>query len=151
MTIEFLKKIENIDKDIKDLRKRLDALNIKQNKIVTDSVKGSEKEYPYIEHNFKVEGVSIFTPKNKKLKNKYKKMLKSKKYKLEKLKVQLEYELNYIDDSEILKIIRFKYIDGLTWLQVMFEMGYSSESKAKMKLKRFFKKNNKCDKCDEKK
>lgn len=140
MTKEFLKQIENIDKDIQDLKKRLKTMDKKQKDVVTDSVKGSSKEYPYTYHSFKVEGVTIFTPKNKSLRNKYKKMLKSKKNKLEKLKVQLEYELNYIDDPEILKIIRLKYIDGATWVQVMFEMGYKSEERARIKLKRFLEK-----------
>ncbi len=139
MTKEFLKQVENVDKDIQDLEKRLKAMDKKQKDVVTDSVKGSSKEYPYTYHNFKVEGITTFTPKNKSLRNKYKKMLKSKKHKLEKLKVQLEYELNYIDDPEILKIIRLKYIDGKTWVQVMFEMGYNSEDKARKKLKRFLK------------
>lgn len=140
MTKEFLKQVENVDKDIQDLEKRLKAMDKKQKDVVTDSVKGSSKEYPYTYHNFKVEGTTMFTPKNKNLRNKYKKMLKSKKHKLEKLKVQLEYELNYIDDPEILKIIRLKYIDGATWVQVMFEMGYKSEERARIKLKRFLEK-----------
>ena len=67
-------------------------------------------------------------------------MIKNKEYKLEKLKIQLEYELNYVKDAEIKDIIRYKYNDNKTWLQIMFLMGYNSESKAKMKLERFLRK-----------
>ena len=74
------------------------------------------------------------------LKAKYRKIIRSKTYKLEKLKVQLEYELNYIDDPEIRDIIRYKYNDNMTWIQVMFKMKYKSEEKARIKLKRFLEK-----------
>ena len=45
-----------------------------------------------------------------------------------------------MQDAEIRNIIRLRYNDNKTWLQIMFEMGNSSESDARMKLERFFKK-----------
>lgn len=147
MTKEFLDKIENTNKELESLNKRLAKIEKKENTVVTDSVQGSSRSYPYIKHNCIIQGVEI--PQNRNLKKKYKKMIKHKKYKLDKMKIQLEYELNYIKDADIKDIIRYKYNDNMTWLQIMFEMKYSSESTAKMKLKRFLEKNNKCDKCDE--
>ena len=138
MTREFLEQIENISNEIDSLQTRLDKIENKECRIIQDSVKGSSTGYPYIKHNCVIEGVEV--PKNKNLKHKYKKLIKSKKYKLEKMKLQLEYELNYIDDSEIRDIIRYRYNDNMTWLQIMFKMNYASESTAKMKIKRFFKK-----------
>lgn len=148
MTKEFLDKIENTNKELVSLNKRLKKIRNKESSVVTDSVQGSGRNYPYIKHNCVIEGIEI--QKNKKLKKKYEKMIKHKKYKLDKMKIQLEYELNYIEDSDIKDIIRYKYNDNMTWLQIMFEMKYSSESTAKMKLKRFLEKFNRCDKCDEK-
>lgn len=139
MTKEFLDEIENINNELEGLRKRLAKLEKGKDDIVTDSVKGSSKYYPYTEHSYKIEGIK--TPKHKGLRNKYKKMIKSKKYKLEKLKVQLEYELNYVKDSEIRDIIRYRYNDNKTWIQIMFLMDYGSENKARMKLERFLEKN----------
>ena len=149
MTKEFLDNIEHTHKELEGLKKRLSKIENKENTVVKDSVQGSSNNYPYIKHTIKVEGVGI--PKNRHLKHKYRKMIKSKQYRLDKLRVQLEYGLNYVENSEIRDIIRYKYNDNMTWLQVMFEMGYSAESTAKMKLKRFFEKNKKCDKCDEEK
>ena len=57
-----------------------------------------------------------------------------------KLITNLEYELNNVEDSEIRRIIRHKYEENLNWIQIMFKMNYDSESKAKMKLKRFLEK-----------
>lgn len=80
-------------------------------------------------------------PKNAGLKRKYKKMIKNKAYRLDKMRLQLEYELNYVENAELRDIIRYRYNDNKTWLQIMFLMNYSSESVAKMKLKRFLEKN----------
>lgn len=138
MTKEFLDEIENTNKELESLKKRLAKIENKECTVVKDSVQGSSKSYPYIKHNCVVEGVEI--PKNRNLKNKYKKLIKSKKYKLEKLRVQLEYELNYVKDSDIRNIIRYRYNDNKTWLQIMFLMKYNSEEKARIKLKRFLEK-----------
>lgn len=147
MIKETLDEIENVNRELQSLRKRLQRIEDKENTVVQDSVQGSSRSYPYTKHSMQIVGVEV--PKNRHLKRKYRKMIRNKTYRLEKLKIQLEYELNYIKDSEIREIIRYKYNDNMTWLQVMFKMGYSSESTAKMKLKRFFEKNNKCDKCDD--
>lgn len=138
MTKEFLDKIENTNKELESLNKRLIKIHKQESKVITDSVQGSSRNYPYIKHNYVVEGIEV--AKNKNLKKKYEKMIKSKTYKLEKMKIQLEYELNYVEDADIKDIIRYKYNDNMTWLQVMFKMEYNSESKARMKLERFLEK-----------
>lgn len=139
MTKEFLSKIENTNKELENLNKRLAKIEKKENTVVTDSVQGSSKNYPYIKHNCIIEGVEI--PKNRNLKHKYRKLIKNKKYKLEKLRVQLEYELNYVKEAEIRDIIRYKYNDNKTWIQIMFLMKYNNEDTARKKLIRFLEKN----------
>ena len=138
MTKEFLDKIENTNKELESLNKRLAKIENKESTVVTDSVKGSSSNYPYIKHNCIVEGVEV--PKNKNLKKKYERMIKHKKYKLDKMRIQLEYELNYIKDADIKDIIRYRYNDNKTWVQIMFLMEYNSEEKARIKLKRFLEK-----------
>ena len=138
MTKEFLDQIENINKELEGLEKRLKKIEGKENTVVKDSVQGSSRSYPYIKHNCVVEGVEV--PRNKNLKKKYKKLIDKKRYKLDKLKIQLEYELNYIEESDIRDIIRYKYNDNKTWLQIMFLMNYNSEDKARKKLGRFLEK-----------
>ena len=128
-------------KQAEELREKIDKINNKPAKIVIDSVKGSSASYPYISHNCVIEGLDnkkIIA--NKKSRNKYKKQIKNKEFKLMKLITNLEYELNNVEDSEIRRIIRHKYEDNLNWIQIMFKMNYDSESKAKMKLKRFLEK-----------
>ncbi len=138
MTKEFLDKIENTNKELESLNKRLFKIENKENTVVTDSVQKSSSRYPYMKHNCVVEGVEV--PKNRNLKHKYRKLIKSKKYKLEKLRLQLEYELNYVKEAEIRDIIRYRYNDNKTWIQIMFLMKYNNEDTARKKIKRFLEK-----------
>lgn len=136
MNKQFLNQIENLNKELKDLKERLQKLELKADNIVKDSVNCSSDSFPYIQHHCVIEGID--DKKNRAIK-KYKRIIKDKEIKLQKLINKLEYELNYIDDSELRMIIRYKYEDGLNWLQIMFKMEYKSESKARMKLERFLK------------
>ena len=134
----ILYQLKFINIELKDLKERLQKIENSAQRVV-DVVESSSATYPYTQNNRKVEG--MIYPKNRLLRNKYKKLIKEKQYKLEKLKVELEYNLNYIEDSEIRQIIRYKYEDDMNWVQIMFKMNYKSESTARMKLERFFKNN----------
>ena len=140
MIKDLLEQADSLIEEIKDIERRLKNIEKREKTILGDSVTGSEYEYPYIKRNFRVNGVSnkLFSSKTKR---QYKKMLKSKRYKYEKMIKQIEYELNYIDDSEIRRIIRFRYYDKFSWIKIQIEMGYKSENTARMKLERFFEKN----------
>ena len=70
-------------------------------------------------------------------------MLRQKQYKCQKLLLQFEYELNNVRDAEIRSILTDKYIDGMSWIDIMFKYEYNSEDVPRKKLERFFKKNEK--------
>lgn len=143
MDKSILNQINSIKDEIKYFKKKIKEIDEDPAKIVVDTVKGSSKSYPYIQHNCIVEGVyNCKAIRNKKNRYKYKKLIRSKEFELEKLINSLEYELNYIEDkySDIRQIIRYKYEDDMNWIQIMFKMGYETESKARMKLERFLKK-----------
>lgn len=140
MIKELLEQADSLIEEIKDIERRLNRIEKKEKTILGDSVTGSEKEYPYLKRNFRVNGVSnkLFTSSAKR---QYKKMLKSKKYKYVKIIKQIEYELNYIDNSEIRRIIRYRYYNNLSWIQIQIKMKYNSEDTARKKIERFFEKN----------
>lgn len=140
MIKELLEQADSVIEEIKDIENRLKNIEKREKTIIGDSVTGSEKEFPYIKRNFRVNGIDnkVFGSKTKR---QYKKMLKSKKNKYEKMIKQIEYELNYIKDSEIRRIIRYRYYDKLSWIQIQIKMKYNSENTARMKLERFFEKN----------
>ena len=133
MNRKDLEQIMFLKREVKDLERRL------QNNIsstVADSVKGSSTSFPYTECHRVIQGVDY---KKQIRDRKYRKLLKSKRDRINKLLVQIEYELNYIEDSEIRQIIRYKYFDDCNWVKIMHLMNYDSESKARMKMERFLK------------
>ena len=143
---ELLEQLSSLHSEVEDLQKRLDKLENKPLKTVIDSVQGNSISYPYIQHQCTIEGVEY--PKVNKQRRKLRKLIQENKRKIDKKIINLEYELKKVEDSEIRQIIRFKYEDNLSWVQIMFKMKYNSESTAKMKLKRFLEENGQCDKCD---
>lgn len=136
MNKKDLEQVVALKNEIKDLERRLQNNNISST--VADSVKGSSTNFPYIECHRTIQGVDY---KKQIRDKKYRKLLKSKRDKINKLLVQIEYDLNYIEDSEVRQIIRYKYFDNCSWIQIMHKMNYKSEEKARIKLKRFFEKN----------
>lgn len=128
MNKKDLEQIMFLKRKVKDLERRLQNNNISST--VADSVKGSSTNFPCIECHRTIQGVDY---KKQIRDKKYRKLLKSKRYKINKLLVQIEYDLNYIEDSEIRQIIRFKYFDDCSWIQIMHKMNYKSEEKARIK------------------
>ena len=132
---ELLEQLSSLHSEAGDLQERLDKLENKPLKTVIDSVQGSSISYPYIQHQCTIEGVEY--PKGNKQRRKLRKLIQENKRKIDKKIINLEYELKKVEDSEIRQIIRFKYEDNLSWVQIMFKMKYNSESKARTKLDRF--------------
>lgn len=129
-----LEQVVALKNEIKDIERRLQNNNISST--VADSVKGSSSSFPYTECHKIIRGVDY---KKQMRDSRYRKMIISKKKKIEKLLRQIEYDLNYIEDSKIRQIIRYKYFDNFSWIKIMHLMNYDSESKARMKLERFLK------------
>lgn len=132
--IKTLEQISSLRNEVDDLQERLN--NLEREHTVIDSVQGSGTSYPYILHHCTIEGVE-YPRRNNKQKRKLKKLIVENTIKLDKMLTNLEYELKKIEDSEIRRIIRYKYEDNLSWIQIMFKMKYNSESKARTKLDRF--------------
>lgn len=138
-----LEQLENLHKEQIDLEERIKALEYKPQQIVTDSVKGSSKHFPYIKHNCIVQGLENDSnyKKRKNIIKKLKKIYNGNKINIDKKILHIEYELKKIEDTEIRQIIRYKYEDNLNWIQVMHRRGDTSEDVARKKLERFLEKN----------
>ena len=136
-----LKQIENFKKEIKYIEDKIKKIEAKPVQIVQDSVSASSASFPYTRHTARIEGFE--NPKNLR---KYKKLLKNRRYDLEKAINQLEYKLNKIDDSELRMLIRYKYEDNLNYVQIAHRMNdlgdkIYTEDSVRMKINRFFEKN----------
>lgn len=133
-----LEQLSSLNIELDNIEKRLEEIETKPRKIVQDSVQGSSSEYPYTSHTMKIAGIEEqrYNIRKKVLKKQYRSKIK----RIKKLLKNVEYELNYIKDSEIREIIRMRYEENLSWIQIQIRTKSDSEDKARKKLERFFKK-----------
>ena len=134
MDKELLEQISHLHREKKDLIERLEELESKPLKHVKDSVQGSGTSYPFVQHHCTIEGVEY--PKQGVQRRRLRKLIKSAQRNIDKKIKNLEYELEKIEDSEIRQIIRYKYEDNLSWVQVGHKMK-STGDQVRMTLKRF--------------
>ena len=88
----LLEQIDSIKAEKQDLENRIKSLESERIPTTVDSVQASSKEYPYIQHTVKIEGYNNYRYiRNRKARNTYKKQIKSKIAKLDKLINELEY------------------------------------------------------------
>ena len=135
MDKRLFKQINYMRKEIKYYEEKVRRLKSLKQDIVIDSVQASSKEFPYTRHTAIIEGIST----NKGLK-KYSKMLDSYQKRLEKLLINLTYEINHIQDSEMRLLIQYRYIDNYSFAKIQVKMEYPSEDIPRKKLERFLKK-----------
>lgn len=133
---QIFKKLTSARSEMANLKQRIDDIENRSRKVLSDSVKGSSNEFPYVEHNCIISGVKM----QPKILKKLKRMYKESERKLGKLIVELEYTLKYVEDEEIRELLRMKYEDNLSWNRIAFKKDTTADA-IRMKIKRYFEKN----------
>ena len=77
---------------------------------------------------------------NENNRKKYNKLINKFQNELDKKIINLEYEIEKIDDSEIRTIIRYKYQCNYSWVKIMHLMNCNTEDAPRKLLKRFLEK-----------
>lgn len=112
------------------LLKEIDDLSLKikncKDEIVSDSVKGSNANFPYQETTTQIIGITENKHRRKLYKILNKRLEKSKN-----LKLEIENYITGINDSQMRYIFEKRYIDGLDWLSISQELGSRHESYAR--------------------
>lgn len=148
-----LEQYTSIVEEIADLERRNkhDRTEIKrlEKQIARDTVTGSRGDLTI--GPIPVEGIAegIADKKRERIEERIKKQQRFKN-KLVKMKKEIEEYIQGIEDSEIRRIARFRYMDDLKWQQVAEQMGpgYSKDC-CRVKMDRILKKN--CSTCSQKK
>ncbi len=123
---------------VKDIEAEIQKLNRKKKTVIQTNVKGSMHEFPYVEQHFKVQGTT-FTVKDDSSLRYEEKLLEQQKAKAEQVKLQVEEWMLTIP-SRMQRIIRYRYLEGMSWGQVAIKMGRkASADSVRMELERFLK------------
>lgn len=138
---DILDQYTNIKKELSDLEIMINETNKKiricEKRVVSDTVVGSRADLTI--GTIKINGIAQqeLDELNELNLKRIEKMIVFQK-KLEKVMVDLEEYIESIPDSEIRRIIRFRYISNLSWNQVARRMGPGyMEDACRKKLNRF--------------
>ncbi len=111
MTKKELEQYRSVVAEIRETEER-----IKEN-TVTDTVSGSDAEFPYTKHSMSVAGLE---------KNEYSNMLLARRNKLQRQRRKVERYVDGIEDSLTRRIFRMRYIEGEvrpSWQWIAFKVG----------------------------
>ena len=123
---------------VRETEAAIQKLNRKKKTVIQTNVKGSMHEFPYIEQHFKIQG-STFTVKDDSSLRYEEKLLEQQKTRAEQVKLQVE-EWMLTVPSRMQRIIRYRYLEGMTWEQVAGKMGRrATEISVKKEFERFLK------------
>lgn len=136
MDKEQLKQLRYLKNEIEILKEQIANLDYT---IATDSVRGSDNEFPYTERSFTITGID-YEDYNRKMRRLQRKLNRRIDELVDLVEETYEY-IDNIDDSLIRQIIILRYVNGLTWEQVAASIGGNNTADSvRMMHDRFLKK-----------
>lgn len=124
---------------IKETEKEIKKLNQKKKTIVQTNVKGSNPKFPYQEQHFRVQGTTFTVKDDSRIRYEMA-VLEKRKEHAERIKLQVEEWMNSIP-IRMQRIVKYKYLDEMTWEQVAVRMGKKvTADSIRMELERFLQK-----------
>ena len=136
MNKEILQEYIDACELIKDTEKDINRLRQKRKTIIQTSVRGSSHDFPYTEQRFRVEGTAFSALDDSRLRHE-ERILEQRKANAEKIKLQVEEWMLAIP-IRMQRIIRYRYIEEMSWDQVATKMGRKATADSvRMELDRF--------------
>lgn len=138
-----LLQLSEIKKEIADLEERIrkDERKMEEysNLVVSDTVTGTREDGTF--GPIKITGLDRkHYNRQKLLANHKREMLKGLQEKLLQKEIEAEEYIQTIQDSRLRQILRYRYVDGLTWQQVSKKMkGKSTADSCRMEAQKIFK------------
>lgn len=145
MDKSILTQYTDLQKEIKDIRRRAEGVRRQLERLegggtVIDAVKGTRQDGTF--GSIRIEGFP-YAEYDKRRRSLYGYLLKLEEAegKLLELANKAEEYINSIEDSRMRRIIRYRFIDKLTWNEVADKLGgNATEGSIKMAVARFFEK-----------
>ena len=123
---------------VKEAEAEIQRLNRKKKTVIQTNVKGSSPDFPYIPQHFKIQGTT-FTVKDDSQLRYEERALEQRKARAEEVRRQVDEWLLTIP-IRMQRIIRYRYLEGMTWEQVAARMGRrATENSVKKEFERYMK------------
>lgn len=123
---------------VKETEAEIRRLNRKKRTVIQTNVKGSSPDFPYIPQHFKIQGTT-FTVKDDSQLRYEERALEQRKARAEEVRRQVDEWLLTIP-IRMQRIIRYRYLEGMTWEQVAARMGRrATENSVKKEFERYMK------------
>lgn len=122
MTVKELKQYRSLKSEIKEIEDKIEGGKMH------DVVKASDKEFPYVSHSVKVEGINY--------EDETVKIYVAERDRLCAQLIHIESWVNNIPDSELRRIFRCRYIDGrypCSWKGVAYRLGAAGDGSTERK------------------
>lgn len=140
MTKKELSQLYNLNREIEHQKDELARLEMKtKDCTVHDSVRGSDTQWPYTEHTIRLYGVSDCV-ELRACSNEIADIKQLIRLNIEKCMIErnrLERYISAVEDSLIREILRLRYINGLSWLQVANHIGNNTADSVRKAHDRF--------------
>lgn len=123
---------------MEETEQEIKKLNQKKKTIVQTNVKGSNPKFPYQEQHFRIQGTTFTVKDDSRIR--YEMMtLEKRKKNAESIKIQVEEWMTSLP-MRMQRIVKYRYLDRLSWEQVAAKMGKrSTADSVRMELERFLK------------
>ena len=121
MTKEELSKLQKIITEIEQIKRELESV---EPEYAIDAVIGSSVNFPYTQHNIKIEGYDIksYDHKVQRIRNR----LNRKRIELVEEKDRLIDYIYSLNNGDLRQILTYRYVNGLIWEEVGMKMGYAT-------------------------
>lgn len=146
MTKEILIQYSDLGQEVKELQQDIQKLESELKRLdsepESDCVKGSSDDFPYTCHSIVIKGIN-FTKKDKLYQalEKKKKMQEIKCDELLETFTMAEEFIETLKDSRMRRILRYKYVDKLTYIQMAHRIGgKATDESLRKEHDRFFEK-----------
>ena len=119
MNKEELSQLASLRSEIRELDEKIAAINARKGMVVTDKVQASAKEFPYQETHVTIHGYSYeLDPKSKRQKKEKERLLRIRRQQASELELKITEYINTITDSEIRRMMEYRYIENYTWEEI---------------------------------
>lgn len=123
---------------MEETEQEIKRLNQKKKTIVQTNVKGSNPKFPYQEQHFRIQGTTFTVKDDSRIR--YEMLtLEKRKENAESIKLQVEEWITSLP-MRMQRIVKYRYLDRLSWGQVAAKMGKKSTADSvRMEMERFLK------------